>query len=434
MKRGISTVVASILLILLAVVAVVIIWFLLKGFITKSAGGIETSCITLDLEIEKAEINADSNILYVQVKRGSGEGNLSGIRFKITNSSESMIRDRNTSMNELETKSFSFNDTGNVSVISKVEIAGVISFNNQEKICRIISSKNIFDVYTVPCKPNCEGKVCGDNGCGGSCGSCDDALSCTTDTCNSGTCGHVISSGTCLISGGCHNNGDNDTENDCQNCNIAVNQIDWTAKDNGVSCLISGSSGKCNKGVCEVGGIYYPNTNGAGWRNSKSSFSYTTMWTWTGCQGSGADVYTSDDLNTVSSDDGNYVFRDGGSYAQSVCHEIRFNISENPAAISKIDILVKQAGYGDGMATNLSLYIGNVSSQKWVLLDSDSYPTKNVKYVQTGSITSGISNYITSAGGNNYIYVLLVEDSGGSPDGIVTGYNYYDTINITTQQ
>ncbi len=208
MKRGISTVVASILLILLAIAAIVIIWVILRGFLQKSAGRVETSCLTLDLEIGKAQINTSSNILYVQVKRGSGEGDLSRIRFRITNSSESIIRDRNTSMNELETKSFSFDNIGNISVISKVEIAGVISLNEEEKICGIASSKNIFEVYSPPpegCTPNnnaCSGKECGTvaNGtCGNiGCGNCQTGYICTNEQCEleiPSSCGNNIKEG-----------------------------------------------------------------------------------------------------------------------------------------------------------------------------------------------------------------------------------------------
>jgi hypothetical protein len=42
------------------------------------------------------------------------------------------------------------------------------------------------------CVPDCEGKECGDDGCGGSCGECDDFVPCTVDSCNAelGQCFH----------------------------------------------------------------------------------------------------------------------------------------------------------------------------------------------------------------------------------------------------
>jgi len=162
-KRGISSVVATILLILIAILAILIFWFLLRGFLKKSASGIETSCLTLDLKIEKAQINTSSDIFYVNIKRNPGAGNLSGIRFKIINSSESVLRDKSPGMVELETRIFSFDDVGNVSYIKRVDIAGIVSHNGEEKICRIADSKEIIGIYSSeqqPQEPPSQG--CGD--------------------------------------------------------------------------------------------------------------------------------------------------------------------------------------------------------------------------------------------------------------------------------
>jgi uncharacterized protein (TIGR03382 family) len=45
-----------------------------------------------------------------------------------------------------------------------------------------------FDMFDVSCLPDCGGKVCGDDGCGGSCGACSDGNVCTDDGCESGAC------------------------------------------------------------------------------------------------------------------------------------------------------------------------------------------------------------------------------------------------------
>lgn len=45
------------------------------------------------------------------------------------------------------------------------------------------------DVQNDTCSPNCEGRQCGDDGCGGSCGACgDDGKDCTTAVCLDGLC------------------------------------------------------------------------------------------------------------------------------------------------------------------------------------------------------------------------------------------------------
>jgi subtilisin family serine protease len=48
--------------------------------------------------------------------------------------------------------------------------------------------------FTGTCVPACEGRQCGDNGCGGSCGGCNDQNGCTDDSC--GTDGRCVYDGT----------------------------------------------------------------------------------------------------------------------------------------------------------------------------------------------------------------------------------------------
>lgn len=56
------------------------------------------------------------------------------------------------------------------------------------------------DPHSPPlCTPSCAGKQCGPDGCGGSCGGCDDSSACTGDSCSAdGQCVHApLSSQTC---------------------------------------------------------------------------------------------------------------------------------------------------------------------------------------------------------------------------------------------
>ena len=54
------------------------------------------------------------------------------------------------------------------------------------------------------CEPLCDGAICGDDGCGGSCGDCDDGAACTADACVDGACAHVpLADGAPCDLGGC---------------------------------------------------------------------------------------------------------------------------------------------------------------------------------------------------------------------------------------
>lgn len=59
-KRGISGVVATILIVLLAVVAVSIVWVVLRPAITESAEKINTKCLEVDMSLDKC--TTDGNV------------------------------------------------------------------------------------------------------------------------------------------------------------------------------------------------------------------------------------------------------------------------------------------------------------------------------------------------------------------------------------
>jgi hypothetical protein len=59
-------------------------------------------------------------------------------------------------------------------------------------------------IPTPTCTPSCSGKTCGDDGCSGSCGTCDDSNECTIESCDLGICNYtkvldntLCSDGTC---------------------------------------------------------------------------------------------------------------------------------------------------------------------------------------------------------------------------------------------
>jgi hypothetical protein len=77
--------------------------------------------------------------------------------------------------------------------------------------------------------------------------SCDDGLSCTTDSCDptagstlrdaaGGACVHEINAGSCLIDGVCYADGDTNPSNPCESCNLNLSNTAWSPKANGASC------------------------------------------------------------------------------------------------------------------------------------------------------------------------------------------------------
>lgn len=150
----------------------------------------------------------------------------------------------------------------------------------------------------LPCLPNCEGKECGDNGCGGACGECttenmcldpdcvagacqyvpidvgecddgddcttgdhcvqgecvatgavgcNDGLFCTDDLCIDGECAANPQAVFCVIDNLCVPSGTEDPLNPCQKCAPAASPLQWSPLEDGVSC---GVGKVCFEGSC----------------------------------------------------------------------------------------------------------------------------------------------------------------------------------------
>ena len=193
--RGMSTIVAVLLIILLTLVAIAILWVVIRTVIKQGAEQVSLGKFTLNLEIKNVAINpAVPNYLDVRVKRNPGEGEIYGIKLIMDDGDTTEVFELNNfSLKELEERTInvSLNSITNASNIQKISIAPIFRLESGREI-----TGDVKDEYEVPkssisgggtgCTPNCAGRVCGpDPVCGQSCGTC------TTGTCNS--------SGQCVV-------------------------------------------------------------------------------------------------------------------------------------------------------------------------------------------------------------------------------------------
>jgi hypothetical protein len=99
------------------------------------------------------------------------------------------------------------------------------------------------DTVTCDCIPDCSGAECGDDGCGGSCGTCDDSLVCTDDACVGRTCEFtpvVCDDGVACTDDACTEpNGCSSTPNDA-NCDDGL-FCTGTETCSGAGCSSSGN-------------------------------------------------------------------------------------------------------------------------------------------------------------------------------------------------
>jgi len=87
------------------------------------------------------------------------------------------------------------------------------------------------------CVPACEGKECGDDGCGGECGQCTDGSACALDECVAGMCESPPVVGHCAICGACVPAGSVRGGSPCQTCDPAKDPEGWSYAGDGFPCL-----------------------------------------------------------------------------------------------------------------------------------------------------------------------------------------------------
>ncbi len=126
-RRGIASIVVTVLVILLAIVGTGIVFVTVNSFIKDGTDNEDIiECLSLDLSAFKCEIDVTINITNVSVVRGPGDANLSEIRLVFESSNGSISIDRDASnFGELETRIFSF-EPDEVSQPFNVDLAGIL--------------------------------------------------------------------------------------------------------------------------------------------------------------------------------------------------------------------------------------------------------------------------------------------------------------------
>ncbi|MBS3083183.1 hypothetical protein J4423_00090 [Candidatus Pacearchaeota archaeon] len=73
-RKGVSEVVANILIVLLVVVGIAVIWSVVKPTVDKSTNQIRSDCFTIDVELTKCQKTASAGFYDVTIKRNPGPG------------------------------------------------------------------------------------------------------------------------------------------------------------------------------------------------------------------------------------------------------------------------------------------------------------------------------------------------------------------------
>ena len=143
-KRGLSTIVVTLILIVLSLVAVGVIWVVVSNLLNTGTQQATSSFGQLSLSLKLQNVNLKTNgDVDVTVERGSGQGDLTAINFIVSDGTNSKVIKKSTTLQELGTQTFTllYSDLGAIA-IKKVSIAPIVNSNGQETV------GNAVDTYT----------------------------------------------------------------------------------------------------------------------------------------------------------------------------------------------------------------------------------------------------------------------------------------------
>lgn len=179
-KRGLSHILIVFLIILVFLITIGILFIGISGFLNGGSALLGKS--VLNLKIEKAQLIGDS--LSLTVKRNPGEGEFVGLNFLVEDNETSEEFTEYVPMKEFEMRTFIFTlNEINPDNLQNVTIFPILKLKSGRKVISEVGYKWESSSGIYRCTPDCNGKICGDDGCGRSCGDC-----LNEKICNSGTC------------------------------------------------------------------------------------------------------------------------------------------------------------------------------------------------------------------------------------------------------
>lgn len=192
-KRGLSTIVVTLILVVLSLVAVGVVWAVISNLLKTGEQQSASSFGQIFLNLKILSAYEQNGNINVNVQRESGKGEIVKIKFILSDKTNLETITQNSSLSELDAKIFVLKPSLLVSTkITTVSVSPVYKSQNGEE-----TTGGITDTYNIQgtptenlpgnlngCSPNCANLQCGpDPLCGQSCGTCGG-----TDVCTNGIC------------------------------------------------------------------------------------------------------------------------------------------------------------------------------------------------------------------------------------------------------
>jgi len=248
-KKGMSGIIAAVLIILLAIAAVVVVWTFVIPILGEAEGGTTTLSLTVmgfDIIEKSVVIDEDNNVSFL-IERKTGGGGEAGVVVVLEdNLTKTFTSNKYVSagFKELDRKKLIITkvEHGLEGKIAKILVYPAITKDGDN----IVVSSSASDSYRGSGSSGGGSSGGGETGCEGD-GDCNDGVGCTIDTCESGTCVHTTNDGNCPDDGlYCNGNEYCDAVSDCQSAGNPCPELCDEGSDSCVECL---DAGDCDDGV-----------------------------------------------------------------------------------------------------------------------------------------------------------------------------------------
>ena len=146
-KRGLSTVITTVIMVLLVLVAVGVVWAVVQNIISDADDNASGSIDKIKTELEIREVTNTTDTLSVKVYRKVGAGNVVGLRFAVSNSTGTESKDVMGAFDELAMQTFDFAqvaDLGGMPYVESVIVAPILQDENgKEEIGTPVEVTNV---------------------------------------------------------------------------------------------------------------------------------------------------------------------------------------------------------------------------------------------------------------------------------------------------
>lgn len=145
-KRGLSTIIVTLIMILLVIVAAGIIWVVIQNVVGESTGQINIGTDCLNVGVSATKVTNSSPTVYgVTLTRSAGGSTIGGVKLVLTNATgtSSYIHDRSGNIGPLATVTENVVTTGATEIVNANRVDVIVYFldrSGKKQVCSISNS------------------------------------------------------------------------------------------------------------------------------------------------------------------------------------------------------------------------------------------------------------------------------------------------------